>query len=178
MQSLATMPRRSQRVRAISVCRRAPLLACILIGTALPHTAQAAQCKVDGEWYDYDSPECQQGRSGSDSAASDTPSAPDGIPAALREIQAYDLVEDAAASRDGDTVSLIVIANAAINEPYAHELGESFLRLYMTFAPDEPRSPGNPIGQTELDYLIQIRDRWGNILKTGAKVAPAQQITW
>ncbi|TQE98376.1 MAG: hypothetical protein FKY71_14160 [Spiribacter salinus] len=58
------------------------VLAFVAVAALLvPASGNAARCKVDGEWYDYDSPECQGetgGSSNDDSSTDRTTSEPSG----------------------------------------------------------------------------------------------------
>lgn len=51
-------------------------------------------------------------------------------------------------------MNLVIIANAAINEEYAKELADSFVRIVKTFSEDE--SPGKEIGAGIYNYLVGV----------------------
>jgi len=64
------------------------------------------------------------------------------------------LAVDADVFQDGEDLNLVIIANAAINEEYAKELADSFVRIVKTFSEDE--SPGKEIGAGIYNYLVGV----------------------
>lgn len=153
---------------------KAYIAATVLLIT--PSIALSAECKVGGEWFPYDSPECQ----GEPAEADTSPQVGSmgGAEVAQLEIEDRPLVRGSSIHRDEDTVTLVVEVNAAMNSRAARQLGEDFLRLFVTLDEQEPGSPGAEIGRTDFSYLIGVIDSQGNTLQQGAKVDFARQITW
>lgn len=95
---------------------------------------------------------------------------------AVNVIKGYDMVRDAAYSRDGDTYSLAIIVDYAASEEYAKELGERFVRGIKSFGDDFP--PDIEIGKGKYNYIISVFYPSKKEIVTGAKVTVATKITW
>lgn len=95
---------------------------------------------------------------------------------AIQAIMDYSLVRDAAISQEDETLSLVIIANAAINEEYAKELADSFVRLVKTFSEDV--SPGKEIGKGIYDYLVGVYTPSEEEIVIGYKNKDLDHITW
>ena len=93
----------------------------------------------------------------------------------LDNFRSETLVNDAAITRDDETVSLALIVNPAIDESYAKQLGDNFVRQVKSLSDDNP--PGKDIGTGKYEYLITIA--YGDqVLYQGAKSRGAVRITW
>ena len=88
----------------------------------------------------------------------------------------YQWVRDAAVQQDGQELGLVVIVGHAVNEEYAKEVGDGFVRLVKTFSPDDP--PGKDIGAGIYDYLIGVYRPNGDNVVLGAKLSWRDSITW
>lgn len=67
----------------------------------------------------------------------------------------YTHVRGASVKRDGNTISLVLVVEYAINETYARQLGDNFVR--MTMALHNDGSPGKEIGAgRKYDYLVGV----------------------
>lgn len=150
--------------------------AAALIWIALPVAAFGAQCKVGDEWYDYSHPKCD---GGSDSGQSQSDSPPTGGPEFVQwEIERHALVRGTDIDKTDDEITLVVAMNAAVNQRTARQVGEKFVRMYITFSDEETGDPGKKIGKTRFDYYVAIIDSQRNILHSAAKIAPALDLNW
>lgn len=86
------------------------------------------------------------------------------------------LIRDASIGQDGDDLSLVLVVGNAINEQYAKELGDNFVRMLKSLGPDDP--PGQAIGPGKYNYLIGVYFPDGQRLALGAKASNGQRITW
>ena len=85
-------------------------------------------------------------------------------------------VLDAAASKDGNQVSLVLIVRPLTNKSTAMQQGDNFVRLYKSLSDDE--SPGQSIGRGKYDYLIGIYYPNKDKLAQGAKSRASDRISW
>lgn len=95
---------------------------------------------------------------------------------AIQAIMDYSLVKDAAISQEGDTLSLAIIANAAINEEYARDLADSFVRLVKTHSEDTV--PSKEIGTGMYNYLVGVYTSTQQEIVIGYKNKDLDHITW
>ena len=95
---------------------------------------------------------------------------------AIQVIKGYPEVRDAAVSRDGKDLSLVLIVDYATSKTQAKNLGDNFVRLVKTYGP-EP-SPGKEIGAGTFDYLIGVYYPNQEMVAMGAKVSFSDHITW
>ena len=91
-------------------------------------------------------------------------------------IQLEPEVLDAAVSRQGSEVSLVLIVRSSTNQARGKQLGENFLRMYKSLSDDD--SPGRSIGKGKYDYLVGVYYPNETTLVQGAKVSFADRITW
>lgn len=95
----------------------------------------------------------------------------------IYEMEAYRNVIDANLTKDGNTLSLAIIANYSTSENKAKQLGESFVRLCISLI--EYNSPGgNEIGRSDYDYLVGVYKPNKDEIALGAKSSIARWITW
>ena len=95
---------------------------------------------------------------------------------AIDGIMEYTLVRDAGVFQDGKKVNLVLIANSAINEQYAKELCDNFVRMVKQFSEDE--NPGKEIGKGIYDYLVGVYTPSEEEVVIGFKSADLPHITW
>ncbi len=95
---------------------------------------------------------------------------------AIDGIMGYTLVRDAGVFQDGKKVKLVIIANDAINEQYAKELCDNFVRMVKQFSEDE--NPGKEIGKGIYDYLVGVYTSTEEEVVIGFKSADLPHITW
>ena len=91
-------------------------------------------------------------------------------------IQLEPEVLDAAVSRQGSQVNLVLIVRSSTNQARGKQLGENFLRMYKSLSDDD--SPGRSIGKGKYDYLVGVYYPNETTLVQGAKVSFADRITW
>ena len=92
------------------------------------------------------------------------------------QIKIYPEVRDAAITREGNQVSLVLIVGAATSIARAQELGENFVRMYKTFSDDT--APGSSIGTGKYDYVIGVYTPSEKTIVIGAKSRVASRISW
>ena len=85
-------------------------------------------------------------------------------------------VLDAAISKDGNTVSLVLIVHPLTNKNSAKQQGDNFVRLYKSLSNDD--SPGRSIGRGKYDYLIGVYYPDETKVALGAKSRASDRITW
>lgn len=95
---------------------------------------------------------------------------------AIDAIKERDFVLDAAVAQKGGKLNLAIIVRNAVNESYARELGDSFVRMVVTALKDG--QPGVEIGKTGFDYMVGIYTTDKETVSLGAKVSIARWITW
>jgi len=95
---------------------------------------------------------------------------------AIDGIMEYSLVEDADVFQDGEDLTLVIIVNPAINEEYAKELADNFVRMVKTFSEDE--SPGREIGTGIYNYLVGVYTPSEEEVVIGYKNKNLDHITW
>lgn len=95
---------------------------------------------------------------------------------AIDSIKAEQLVVNAAITKRGNEVSMVLIVGYATNETYAKQLGERFVRMYKSFSADS--SPGKSVGDGRYDYLIGVYYPNEQRVAQGAKLSFAENITW
>lgn len=71
---------------------------------------------------------------------------------------------------------LVLFLNAAMNEEYAKELGDRFVRMTKAFGLGP--SSDEQIGKGVYDYLVGVYTTTEKELALGAKVASARRISW
>ena len=91
-------------------------------------------------------------------------------------IEAYPEVLDAATSKSGNSVSLVLIVRSATNTTRARELGDNFVRMYKGLSDDDP--PGRSIGRGKYDYVIGVYYPNERPVAVGAKARGSTQISW
>ena len=84
-------------------------------------------------------------------------------------------MRDAAIAKDGNKVSIALEMYAAINEDYAKQIGDNFVRQVKAMSDDE--NPGKAIGKGKYDYLNAIGYA-DQVLYRGAKARNSASITW
>jgi len=95
----------------------------------------------------------------------------------LESIGASAGVLDAAISQDGEYISLVLVVGAAMNEQYARQLGENFVRQFKTMSQDDP--PGKDVGTGMYNYIVKVVGSPGEqIIAQGAKVSFSDRISW
>lgn len=95
---------------------------------------------------------------------------------AVDGIMEYSLVEDADVFQDGEDLNLVIIVNPAINEEYAKELADNFVRMVKTFSEDE--NPGREIGTGIYNYLVGVYTPSEEEVVIGYKNKNLDHITW
>ena len=85
-------------------------------------------------------------------------------------------VLDAAVSKQGNQVSLVLIVVPLTNEGRAKQLGENFVRLFKSLSDDE--SPGRSIDRGKYDYLIGVYYPNEKKVVQGAKSRASDRISW
>lgn len=95
---------------------------------------------------------------------------------AIDSIMGYSGVVDAAITKRGSDISMVLIVSWATNAQYARQLGDNFVRLYKTFSPDD--APGATIGQGIYNYLIGVYYPNEKQVAQGAKAKYATGINW
>ena len=99
------------------------------------------------------------------------------LDSAMSDIKMYDLIKDSHAEVKNDTITLVLVVNAAINEKTAKSYGDNFLRMTKSFCSDGP-SPSKIIGKSNYNYQIGIFNSAEKQLYYGAKSAGAESISW
>lgn len=132
-------------------------------------------CEEEGDSADDSEPTPTEDPSEDESAQAETLDS-DVQEAAISLIMEETLVQDAAISQDGDTLSLVLIVNAATNEEHARTLGDNFVRLVKTLGPDE--GPGRNIGEGNFTYIIGVYAPSEEEIAGGSKPASAASISW
>ena len=94
----------------------------------------------------------------------------------IETAKAYPEVVDAAISRDGRRVSLVLVVRSATSTAQAKTLGENFVRLYKSMSDDDP--PGKSVGAGQYDYLIGVYYPNEKQVAFGGKVSFAEHISW
>ena len=92
------------------------------------------------------------------------------------QIKIYPEVRDAAITREGNQVSLVLVVGSATSITRAKELGENFVRMYKTFSDDD--APGSSIGTGKYDYVIGVYTPSEKPIVKGAKSRVASRISW
>lgn len=95
---------------------------------------------------------------------------------AIDGIMEYSLVEDADVFQDGEDLTLVIIVNPAINEEYAKELADNFVRMVKTFSEEE--NPGSEIGTGIYNYLVGVYTPSEEEVVIGYKSKDLDHITW
>ena len=85
-------------------------------------------------------------------------------------------VLDAAVSKRGNQISLVVIVGPLTSKSRAKQLGDSFVRLYKSLSDDDP--PGSSIGRGKYSYSIGVYTPDEKPLVVGAKASVANRISW
>jgi hypothetical protein len=93
-------------------------------------------------------------------------------------IQLEPEVLDAAVSRQGSQVSLVLIVGWSTNQARGKQLGEKFLRMYQSLSDSDDDSPRPSIGKGKYDYLVGVYYPNETTLVQGAKVRFADRISW
>ena len=93
-------------------------------------------------------------------------------------IQLEPEVLDAAVSRQGSQVSLVLIVRSSTNQARGKQLGEKFLRMYQSLSDSDDDSPMPSIGKGKYDYLVGVYYPNDTTLVQGAKVSFADRISW
>ena len=93
-------------------------------------------------------------------------------------IQQESEVLDAAVSRQGSQVSLVLIVRSSTNQARGKQLGEKFLRMYQSLSDSDDDSPMPSIGKGKYDYLVGVYYPNETTLVQGAKVSFADRISW
>ena len=91
-------------------------------------------------------------------------------------MEAYDEVVDAATSKSGNSVSLVLIVRPSTSTTRAKQLGENFVRMYKSLSDDDP--PGRSIGRGKYDYIIGVYYPNERPVARGAKARSSTQISW
>jgi hypothetical protein len=111
------------------------------------------------------------------------------IQMAIDQIVQFEHVKDAAVTIKDKTISLAVVTSPLVNKNYAKDVGESFVRLFGTFAAvadSELEAPTNDsyggiyeyYDYEYYDLLICVGTGTDNIIVSGAKVTGAKRISW
>jgi len=95
---------------------------------------------------------------------------------AIDVIKEYNLVRDAAISKDGDIFNLVIIVDYSISKEYAKNLGDGFVRSLKTFFDDTP--PGKEIGKGKYNYIIGVYYPNGKEVVMGAKASSSPRMSW
>lgn len=95
---------------------------------------------------------------------------------AISQIKTYPGVRDAAVTQEDGMLTLVIVADYAMNAETAKQNGERFVRLVKQFGPDD--NPTSEIGAGVYDYLIIVVTPAKKELARGAKVNIAKKITW
>ena len=95
---------------------------------------------------------------------------------AINSIKGYPGVMDAAITKSGNQVSLVLVVDYSINNTVAKQLGENFVRLYKSMSNDDP--PGKSVGKGRYDYLIGVYYQNEKQIALGGKVSFAEHISW
>lgn len=102
-------------------------------------------------------------------------------------INDYDMVKDSyiEVSKDDKKITLVIQVNAATNEEYAKDLGDSFVRALAsgaaTYSEDDLRTPSkDDLGEIYDYYDLHVGIGSGpdNFIVQGAKVTSSPKITW
>lgn len=103
---------------------------------------------------------------------------------AVSIITAYDHVRDAAVNVKGETVSLAVVANTAITQQYAKQLGDNFVRALGAGAATGNKTLAGPSKDTygglykHYSVLIAVVGAGQNVIAEGAMNKGLGRITW
>ena len=95
---------------------------------------------------------------------------------AISSIKMNPEVVDAAISRQGNEVSMVIMVRSSTNKTRGKELGENFVRMYKSLSDDT--APGRSVGKGKYDYLIGVYYPNEKPLVRGAKVSFADRISW
>ena len=85
-------------------------------------------------------------------------------------------VRDAAISQAGRDLSLALVIGPAVNEEYARQLGDSFVRMLKSLSQDDP--PGLSIGTGIYNYIVAVHYPNGVLVAIGAKARNSDHIRW
>ena len=96
---------------------------------------------------------------------------------AILGIQNEAEVIDAAITQRGTDLALVVIVSPPVTVDRAHQLGENFVRMTKTFAPNEP-NPARDIGTGTYSYTVGVYTRDKTLIAMGAKVSFSPRLTW
>ena len=95
---------------------------------------------------------------------------------ALRFIEDYEGVIDAAITQDGMKLNLVIVVERRINETVAKMFGENFVRTVKMVGPDS--RPWDDLGTGEYDYLVGVYYVDQQQVALGAKVSGSPRISW
>ena len=94
----------------------------------------------------------------------------------VEAIKQYPGVLDAAISKRGNQVSLVLVVHSATNESNARQLGDNYVRMFKSLSDDD--SPGSSIGRGKYDYLIGVYYSNEKKVAQGAKSRASDRISW